>query len=200
MTMNYKPLIYSLYDIGAVKFGDFTLKNGQQSKIYIDLRLIMSYPDVLRAVSEAIWQQVNAFEFDRICGVPYTALPVATCISLQQNIPMVMRRKEPKLHGTRQQIEGAYEIGQSCLIVEDIITSGSSIIETANDLEIVGLKIRDVAVLINREEGGKENLHQHHYRLNAAFTLKEMLNTLMLHEKMAQTDHHIVNSLLHETA
>ena len=198
--MNYKPLIYSLYDIGAVKFGDYTLKSGQPSKIYIDLRLIVSYPDVLRAVSEAIWQQVNAFEFDRICGVPYTALPIATCISLQQNIPMVMRRKEKKEHGTKQQIEGAYEIGQSCLIVEDIVTTGSSIIETADDLEIAGLKIRDVAVLINREEGGKENLHHKHYRLNAAFTLKELLHTLMQYENLAKTDHQIINSLLHETA
>lgn len=198
--MNYKPLIYSLYDIGAVKFGDFTLKSGQPSKIYIDLRVIVSYPDVLRAVSEAIWQQVNAFEFDRICGVPYTALPIATCISLQQNIPMVMRRKEKKEYGTKRQIEGDFEIGQSCLIVEDIITTGASIIETADDLEVVGLKVRDVAVLINREEGGKENLHQQHYRLNAAFTLKEMLQTLTQYEKMTSTDHSIIHSLIHETA
>jgi uridine monophosphate synthetase len=198
--MNYKPLIYSLYDIGAVKFGDFTLKSGQPSKIYIDLRVIVSYPDVLRAVSEAIWQQVNAFEFDRICGVPYTALPIATCISLQQNIPMVMRRKEKKEYGTKRQIEGDFEIGQSCLIVEDIITTGASIIETADDLEVVGLKVRDVAVLINREEGGKENLHQQHYRLNAAFTLKEMLQTLTLYEKMTSTDHAIIHSLIHEAA
>jgi orotate phosphoribosyltransferase len=198
--MNYKPLIFSLYDIGAVKFGDFTLKSGQQSKTYIDLRLVVSYPDVLRAVSEAIWQQVNAFEFDHICGVPYTALPIATCISLQQNIPMVMRRKEKKEHGTKQQIEGAFEIGQNCLIVEDIVTSGASIIETADDLEIVGLKVRDVAVLINREEGGKENLHQRHYRLNAAFTLKEMFAILTQYDKLAKEDYQIINSLLHETA
>jgi orotate phosphoribosyltransferase len=198
--MNYKPLIYSLYDIGAVKFGDFTLKSGEPSQIYIDLRVIVSYPDVLRAVSEAIWQQVNAFEFDRICGVPYTALPIATCISLQQNIPMVMRRKEKKEYGTKRQIEGDFQVGQSCLIVEDIITSGASIIETGDDLEVVGLKVRDIAVLINREAGGKENLHQHHYRLNAAFTLKEMLQLLTQYEKMTSTDHDIINSLLHEIA
>jgi orotate phosphoribosyltransferase len=197
--MNYKPLIYSLYDIGSVKFGDFTLKSNEQSQIYIDLRVIISYPDVLRAVSEAIWQQVNAFEFDRICGVPYTALPIATCLSLQQNIPMVMRRKEKKEYGTKRQIEGHFEIGQHCLIVEDIITSGESIIETGNDLEIVGLKVRDIAVLINRDAGGKENLNKHHYRLNAAFTLKEMLQTLTQYEKITPADHTIIHSLL-ETA
>src|SRR5689334_21654050 len=123
--MNYKPLMVMLYKIGAVKFGDFTLKSGEQSKIYIDLRQIVSYPDVLKAVAEAMWQQVSGEPFEVISGVPYTAVPIATCISLQQNIPMVMRRKEKKDYGTKQTIEGNIRTGQRCLIVEDIITSGA---------------------------------------------------------------------------
>src|SRR5436853_397774 len=112
--MNYKPLIFSLYQIGAIKFGDFTLKSGQKSKIYIDLRLIISYPDILRAVAEVIWQQVNGYPFELVCGVPYTALPIATCLSLQQNLPMVMRRKEKKEYGTAQHVEGNFKTGQKC--------------------------------------------------------------------------------------
>lgn len=196
--MNYKPLIVSLYEIGAVKFGDFTLKSGNKSKIYLDLRQIISYPDVLRAVAEVIWQQVNGYPFDVICGVPYTALPIATCISLQQGIPMVLRRKEKKEYGTKQMIEGKFETGQRCLIIEDIVTTGSSILETANDLEIAGLKVRDVAVLINREQGGRENLQQHHYALHAAFTLNEVLNTLLHTDQISHTDRAIVNELIHE--
>ena len=196
--MNYKPLIQSLYEIGAIKFGDFTLKNGQQSKIYLDLRQIISYPDVLRAVSEAIWQQTGGCRIDLICGVPYTALPIATCISLQHDMPMLMRRKEKKDYGTRQQIEGVFHTGQQCLIIEDIITTGSSVLETADDLEVAGLKVKDIAVLINREQGGKENLKQRHYNLYAAFTLNDVLHTLLHSETLPSSERTIVTSLMEE--
>ncbi len=198
--MNYKPLMVMLYKIGAVRFGDFTLKNGEQSKIYIDLRQIVSYPDVLKAVGETIWQQVSGEPFEVICGVPYTALPIATCISLQQNIPMVMRRKEKKDHGTKQIIEGHFKTGQRCLIIEDIITSGASILETADDLEVAGLKIRDAVVLIDREQHGRENLRQRHYNMHAAFTLKDLLTTLLHSEELSEEDRVIAGSLMHEGA
>lgn len=198
--MNYKPLILSLYEIGAIKFGDFTLKSGNKSTIYLDLRQIISYPEVLRAVGETIWQQVNGYPVDMICGVPYTALPIATCIALKQDLPMVMRRKEPKDYGTKQRIEGAFKTGQQCLIIEDVITTGSSILETAEDIEVAGLKVKHVGVLIDREQGGKENLQQHHYNLHAAFTLKEVLNTLLTSDVLPESERIIVNSLLHENA
>lgn len=196
--MNYKPLIFSLYKIGAIKFGDFTLKSGEKSKIYLDLRQIISYPDILRAVAEAIWQQVSGYPLDMICGVPYTALPIATCISLQQNIPMIMRRKEKKDYGTKQIIEGAFKTGQRCLIIEDIITSGGSILETADDIEVAGLKVRDVAVFINRQQGGETNLKQRHYSLHAAITLNEILQMLIHSNELNEQERPIVNSLIHE--
>lgn len=196
--MNYKPLIFTLYKIGSIKFGDFTLKSGEKSRIYIDLRQIISYPDVLRAVAETIWQQMSGYPCDVVCGVPYTALPIATCISLQQNLPMVMRRKEKKEYGTKQSIEGSFKTGQKCIIIEDIVTSGSSIIETANDLEVAGLKVKEVAVLIDREQGGAANLHNKHYILHAAFTLKDILHTLVHSDELPNTERTLVNSLIHE--
>jgi orotate phosphoribosyltransferase len=196
--MNYKPLMLMLYKIGAVRFGDFTLKSGEESKVYIDLRQIVSYPDVLKAVAEVMWQQVSGEPFEVICGVPYTALPIATCVSLQQNIPMVMRRKERKEHGTKQTIEGSFKTGQRCLIIEDIITSGASILETADDLEVAGLKVRDAVVLIDREQGGAANIQNRHYNLHVAFTLKEFLNTLLHSEELSEQDRHIAKGLMHE--
>src|SRR5690606_29601697 len=115
----------------------------------------------LQKIAAIIWQKISSVKpqkIDLICGVPYTALPIAVCISIQHHIPMVMRRKEKKEYGTKQMVEGVYVKGQRCLIVEDIITTGSSIIETADELVHSGLEITDVIGLIDREQGGKKQL------------------------------------------
>jgi len=194
-----QPLIQALYQIGSVKFGEFVLKSGKTSKIYLDLRQIVSHPKVLSMVSEAIWNKVSSLSFDMICGVPYTALPIATCISLQQNIPMIMRRKEKKDYGTKQLIEGAYKPDQTCLIVEDVITSGMSILETVNDVRENSLQVKDAVVLINREQGGQANLEKQNIHLHAALTLKQILEHLSQSDLLTEREVIIVKSLLEET-
>lgn len=194
MSLNF--LINALYQIGAVKFGEFTLKSGQSSKIYVDLRQIISYPDILRNVSDAIWTKMGNHPFDLICGVPYTALPIATCISLQHNVPMIMRRKEKKAYGTKQQIEGSFKPGQSCLIIEDIITSGTSILETTDDLETAGLKITDAVVLINREQGGEANLIKRNIKLHSVLTLKTVITELLNSNSLPKAEQKIVLELI----
>lgn len=176
--MQKASLITSLYKIGTIQFGEFTLKSGQISPIYINLRKIISYPEILRTVASTMWEATRECQFDLVCGVPYTALPIATCMSLDHNIPMVMRRKEKKEYGTKQMIEGEFKPGQSCLIIEDVITTGDSIIETAVELENVGLQVKDLVVLIDREQGGKESLSKK-YNTLTILTLSEIFDTLL---------------------
>ena len=193
--MTQTSLIASLYNIGVIQFGEFQLKSGQTSSIYINLRKIISYPDILRAVAEAMWEKTQSCQFNLVCGVPYTALPIATCISLDHNVPMIMRRKEKKDYGTKQMIEGEYKPGQRCLIVEDIVTTGGSIIETAIELEAAGLEVHDLVALIDREQGGKENLNKK-YRLFTLMTLSDILNTLLNSTLLPKPERIIVEEFL----
>jgi uridine monophosphate synthetase len=190
-----QQLILSLYQIGAIQFGEFTLKSGEQSTVYVNLRKIISYPDLLKQVAKALWEKVSGCRFDLVCGVPYTALPIATTLSLEHDIPMIMRRKEKKEYGTKQTVEGVFETGQTCLIIEDVITTGGSILETAQAIEAEKLIVRDVAVLIDRNMTGKARAHLP-YQLHAVCTLSQAFDTLLASGKLKETEKNAIQQFI----
>ncbi len=176
--MNKSEIIKKLYEIESIKLGSFTLKSGATSSIYIDMRPIISYPNLLKAIADLMWEKVKTIQVDLLCGVPYTALPIATCLSLQLDKPMVMVRKEAKSYGTKKMVEGVFKPAQTCLIIEDVVTSGSSIITTINELNAVELKTPYAVSFIDRQQGGNEALQNINCQFYSVFTLQELLAEL----------------------
>ncbi|MEJ5308507.1 MAG: orotidine-5'-phosphate decarboxylase [Anaerolineae bacterium] len=171
-------LILSLFEAGCVKFGEFTLASGKTSPIYVDLRRVISFPAVFRRVVAAYVAVVNGLTFDLIAAVPYAALPAAAAVALHLGRPMLYPRKEVKAHGTGQAIEGAFEPGQTAVAIEDVITTGGSIVTAIQTMQEAGLKVQDVVVLVDREQGGGATLAEKGLRLHAVLTISQILDTL----------------------
>lgn len=175
-----------LFEIGAIQFGKFTLKSGIESPFYIDLRRIVAYPQLLSEISELFYEKMRVFPYSQICGVPYTALPIATAISLKHDIPMLMKRKEAKDYGTKKMIEGVYKPNEQVIIIEDIATSGKSVFETITALNQEGLTVQDVIVLVDRMQGASENLKSKGYHLHSVYTLTELLDYYVDHNFLSK--------------
>jgi uridine monophosphate synthetase len=188
------PLALALADIGAIRLGDFTLASGKRSPIYIDLRLLASHPVILRQVGHAyadllrremgiggIRNKVSGKQEARIrlAAIPYAAMAIGTAVSLETGLPMIYPRKEAKAYGTARQIEGEFEPGERAVVLDDLITTGGSKLAAVEPLEAAGLEVRDVVVLIDREQGGREELEAAGYRLHAVLRLGELLEMLV---------------------
>ncbi|MEH2012569.1 bifunctional orotidine-5'-phosphate decarboxylase/orotate phosphoribosyltransferase [Nostoc sp.] len=173
-----QDLILQLYDIDCIMFGSFVQASGAIFPYYVDLRKIISNPQVFNQVITAYENILKNLNFDRLAGIPYGSLPTATGLSLRLNCPMIFPRKEVKAHGTRRVIEGNFHPGETVVVVDDILISGKSVMEGAEKLESAGLNVNDIVVFIDHEQGVKDKLQQNGYRGHAVLTISEITNTL----------------------
>ncbi len=171
-------LARDLVQSGCIQFGQFTLKSGASSPIYIDLRRLVSHPAILQRVAHAYAAKLGDLTFDRLAGIPYAALPIATAIAMEMDRPLIYPRREAKEYGTRAMIEGDYSSGETAVVIDDLATTGGTKIETIQKLQSAGLVVRDVVVLIDREQGARESLAAAGYRLHSIVTIHELLNEL----------------------
>jgi orotate phosphoribosyltransferase/uridine monophosphate synthetase len=183
-------LAKALWDLGAVRFGDFTLgRTTLHSPVYVNLRLLISNPRALQRAGRVIHQEIQTLQnmrnprvqpFQRVTGIPFGGLHLGLSYSLASKVPLVYIHPAKERNGARAFVEGKYERGETVLLVDDLITSGGNVIETAAFLKVeAGLRVQDVVVLLDRQEGGEERLRRHGFNLISILGLETMLNYLM---------------------
>jgi uridine monophosphate synthetase len=194
--MTFLDLAFTLYDIGAISLGEFRLHSGQISPIYIDLRLLPSFPQALRQAAAAYRSVLENLQFDIVTTAPLAGLPIGTAISLDMNIPLVYPRQTVKEYGSGKLVEGKWDMGQTAVVIDDVTTSGDSILRTIRAVEQVGLRVTDAVLLIDREQGGAENIRAAGYNFHAVITLTEILTILEMASRItAEQRHHVLTSL-----
>ena len=181
---NIEALALTLFDIGAVQLGQFRLHSGRLSPIYMDLRILPSYPAALRLATAVYCQLLKNLSFNVLAAAPLAGLPLGTAVCLATDTPLVYPRKTPKSHGTGKDVEGVWEVGQTAVVIDDLITSGESILQAIAALKAAGLHVNDAIVLIDREQGGRKTLEEQGYHTHAAMSLAHLLAILESRERI----------------
>ena len=178
--MSNAELARELHRIGAVRFGDFVLKDGRHSPFYIDLRVLIAHPPVLRHVAQAMLRCAAALHYDCLAGIPYAGLPLAVAMALESDRPLVYARKEAKAYGTQRQVEGVFKAGDRALVIDDVITTGGAKLEAVAPLRAAGLVVEDILVVVDREQSGAGTLAAGGLRLHSVLKVRALLECLEL--------------------
>jgi orotate phosphoribosyltransferase len=159
----------SLIECGAIKFGDFTLTSGKKSKYYVDIKKASTNPKILKEIAVEMSRIIGSYDsqIDIIGGMELGAVPLAAALALETGIPYVMIRKQPREHGVTSQVVGVMPQNANAVIVEDVATTGGSIVKSIEVLKAVGAEVKLVLVVVDREEGGKELVEKHNIELTS---------------------------------
>lgn len=171
-----------LNKIGALQFGAFKLTSGKISPYYIDLRIVPSFPDAFQKICNFyvnfIKEEINAKNFERVAGIPIAGIPFASLIAYNLKKPFLYVRKGVRLHGRQRRIEGILTPGDRVLLIDDLITTGLSLRKASEAIMAEGGLVNDAVVLLDREEGGKEQLRKSGIKLHALLNVSDIVSRL----------------------
>jgi len=168
-------LITLLKENQVVKYGNFTLSSGRESSYYVDMKRAITDPTILNKIAEIITEKIALEKIDRVAGPALGAIPIVTALSLESKIPMLMIRKSKKDYGTSELIEGDLEADDIVVVVEDVTTTGNSLIKAIQAVSSNGGQIKRAFVVVDREEGAVENLKNEGIDLEPLVTVKDFM-------------------------
>jgi len=179
-----------LHEIGAIKFGDFTLSSGKKSKYYVDLRLVPSYPHQFRKMIKHLQNQiiddVGLDNIECFASIPTGGLVVASALAIETVKPLIYVRTKAKSYGTSKSIEGVFRSGMKLVLIDDVSTTGGSMINGLKILKEAGLEINDAYVIVDRLEGATDALKNEGVTLHCITDIFEI--TRILHEQKLVDD------------
>ena len=188
-----------LNEIGAIKFGNFILKSGINSPIYVDFRVCISHPKILKSIAHMIKSKLEGITFDYVLGVPYSGIFFACAFSNLVDAKMLMIRKEEKNYGSKKIIEGVFQKFEKCLIIDDVVTTGSSLLTSIQMLRNEGIIVEDVIAIFDRGHNTQEKFLKvgckMHCLLNIFDMLKDLTENGFIDQKMNQTVLEFTNKL-----
>ena len=171
-----------LTKIGALKFGTFKLTSGKMSPYYVDLRIVPSFPDAFQRICDLylnlIKTNLGVDSFERIAGIPTAGIPFASIAAYQLNKPFLYIRQLARVHGRERKIEGLIMPGDRVLLIDDLITTGGSLIKAVEAIRAEGGVVTEAIVLMDREERGKENLAEKNVTLHYLLRVSEAAEKL----------------------
>ncbi|MFB6290216.1 MAG: orotate phosphoribosyltransferase [Candidatus Bipolaricaulia bacterium] len=180
ISLRSKKLAPILWKSGCLDFGEFTLTSGVTSPYYVDLRLLPSYPDLFDIATGMAADLVrrNGLDFDVVSAVPTGGLPFGTLLAHKLGVPLTYVRNRGKSHGEQRQVEGEMGKGDRVLVIDDVITTGGSVLEAVRSVRERGGVVDDVLVLLDRTEGGEENLKGEGLNLNKVANVEPLVEEL----------------------
>lgn len=168
-----------------IKFGDFTLASGKKSSYYVDLRLVPSYPHQFRTMVKKlqnnIAEDIGLDSFDSLVSVPTGGLIIASALAIEIIKPLIYVRSKPKDYGTTKSIEGQIHKGMRVVMIDDVATTGGSVVNAIKSLKDANITIEDAYVIVNRMEGADEALKELGVKLHSLANVMQI--TQALHEQ-----------------
>lgn len=174
-----------LHENKIIKFGDFTLASGKKSSYYVDLRLVPSYPHQFRKMvkylQNEIIKDVGLDKFDSLVSVPTGGLVIASALAIETVKPLIYVRSKPKDYGTSKSVEGKIQEGMKVVMIDDVATTGGSVVNGIKSLKEEKIKVEDAYVIVNRMEGAGEALEKEGVTLHSITNVMQI--TKSLHEQ-----------------
>lgn len=197
--MTRTEFVVELARIGAIRFGAFTLASGRESPVYVDLRLLAADMDLMQMAAGMLSARLESVEVDRLAAVPLAGLPIGTATALKRGTPLVYPRMTAKTHGRSREVEGAFETGETVAVIEDVITSGGSLLKGMQKLRGAGLSVTHAVVLLDRQAGGEAALKAEGVELRRVFTLVEVMDILYKKGVVDEDQYGAVKAFMAET-